>query len=72
MIRRLTLILLIPLILFVFISPVFAAGEVISVYYVGEPNSSVYQALELAKFTIVNDPSQADVILLNGVQLEFE
>jgi hypothetical protein len=66
MIRRLTLSLLIPLILFVSTSPVFAAGDVISVYYAGEPNSSVLQALELAKFRIVSDSSQADVILLNG------
>ncbi len=66
MIRRLAMILLIPLILFVFTSPAFATGDALSVFYAGEPNSSVLQALELAKFTIVKDPSQADVILLNG------
>jgi O-antigen/teichoic acid export membrane protein len=49
-------------------SPALAA-ETINVYYAGNPDSSVQKALDLAKpgtFAFVNDPSQADVILLNG------
>ena len=66
MIRRLTLFLLIPLILFVFVSPASAAEKTLSAYYAGEPDSSVLRALELAGFTLVDNPAQADVILLNG------
>ena len=66
MTRRLTLLLLVPIILFVFVSPAFAKGEAVSVYYAGEADSSVMRALELAGFTLVDDPAQAQVILLNG------
>ena len=46
-------------------TPAFASDH-LSVYYFGDPNSSVVAALELAGFTLVDDPHQADVILLNG------
>ena len=63
--RRL-IFLLIPLIfIFSLATPAFA-DDTLSVYYFGDPNSSVVAALELAGFTLVDDPNQADVILLNG------
>ena len=67
MTRRLTLLLLVPIILCVFVSPAFAKGEAVSVYYAGEADSSVMRALELAGFTLVDEPAQAQVIVLNGV-----
>jgi O-antigen/teichoic acid export membrane protein len=66
MTRRLTLLLLVPLVFILFVTPVFAKGETVSVYYAGAPDSSVLRALELAGFTLVDDPAQAQVILLNG------
>jgi O-antigen/teichoic acid export membrane protein len=66
MTRRLTLLLLIPIILSVFVSPATAKEESISVYYAGEVDSSVLRALELAGFALVDVPAQADVLLLNG------
>ena len=41
------------------------ADDSLHVYYLG-PDSGVKTALELAKFTLVDDPSQADVLVLNG------
>ena len=66
MTRRLTLLLLVPIILCMFVSPAFAKGEAVSVYYAGEADSSVMRALELAGFTLADEPAQAQVILLNG------
>ncbi len=66
MIRRLAQLFLIFLVLFVSVSPAFAAGNALSVYYAGEADSSVLRALVLAGFTLVDDPAQADVVLLNG------
>jgi len=51
--------------LFAITSPV-SADDTVRVYYAG-PMGSVKTALELAAFTFVNDPAQADVFLLNGV-----
>ena len=39
--------------------------EDINVFYAG-PDGSVKTALKLAKFTLLDDPSQADVLVLNG------
>lgn len=72
MMRRLTLLLLIPIILLVFVSPTAAAGEPVSVYYAGDPDSSMLRALELAEFNLVSDPSQAQVLVLNGVLPEAD
>jgi O-antigen/teichoic acid export membrane protein len=43
-----------------------SASDALRVYYAG-PEDSVKTALELAAFTFVDDPAQADVFLLNGV-----
>jgi len=53
------------IILFSVVTPV-SADTSLRVYYAG-PVGSVQTALELAKFTLVDDPTQADVFLLNGV-----
>jgi O-antigen/teichoic acid export membrane protein len=63
--RRLVSLLLVLAFLFALATPASASGD-LSVYYSGDPNSSVRRALELAEFTLVDDPDQADVILLNG------
>ncbi len=63
--RRLILLLLIPIFLLATTAPAFASDN-ISVYYAGDPNSGVLRALELAGFTLVDELEQADVILLNG------
>jgi O-antigen/teichoic acid export membrane protein len=62
--RRLLILLTILIILFSFVSPVHA-DDSIRVFYAGT-DGSVKTALELAKFTLVDDVSQADVIVLNG------
>src|SRR5512142_964291 len=41
------------------------ADDTLRVFYAG-PDGSVKTALQLAKFTLVSDPSQADVLILNG------
>jgi hypothetical protein len=41
-----------------------AAGETLRVYYAG-PTGPVRQALELAAFDLVDDPAQADLLVLN-------
>lgn len=60
---------------FIFIILVFAlslfaipvsADSSLQVYYAGDRNSTVYQALGLAKYVFVDDFQQADVIVLNG------
>ena len=63
--RRLILLLLILIFLLGPVSTVFASNR-IAVYYAGNSDSAVLQALELAGFILVNDMDQADVILLNG------
>lgn len=54
--------------LFVLIATPFpaSASDNLAVYYAG-PDGAVKTALELAKFTLVDDPAQADVLVLNGV-----
>ena len=67
--RRIFVILITLAILFAFVTPA-AAGNVISVFYAGPINNSVYTAITLAPsgtFTIVKDPSLADVLVLNGI-----
>jgi O-antigen/teichoic acid export membrane protein len=63
--RRLLTIVLTLVILFTAVSPA-AASDALRVYYAG-PEGSVTTALKLAKFTLVNDPAQADMLFLNGV-----
>lgn len=58
------------LILFCFVSPAQADGS-LRVYYQGN-DGSVKAALDLAAFTLVSDPSQADVFVLNGLIPEDE
>ncbi|MCS7011823.1 MAG: hypothetical protein N2049_02840 [Anaerolineales bacterium] len=43
-----------------------SANDDLRVYYAGE-ESSVLTALRLAKFILVDDPTQADVLVLNGI-----
>jgi len=66
MIRRFSLAFLIFLAIFSYVSPVAASGDLPTVYYAGDPNSTVLQSLKLANFEIVDNPALADVILLNG------
>jgi O-antigen/teichoic acid export membrane protein len=63
--RRLVSFLLVLTFIFAWATPAFA-NNALAVYYVGDPNSSVFSALELAEFNLVDNPEQADVILLNG------
>ena len=66
--RRFFVVLITLAILFSFVPPV-AAGASIRVYYAGPEKNSVYIALTLAPkgtFDLVTDPSQADVLVLNG------
>jgi O-antigen/teichoic acid export membrane protein len=63
--RKLVFRLLIVAILFLTVSPV-SANDSLNVYYAGE-DGSLKTALELADFVFVDDPSQADVLVLNGV-----
>ncbi len=61
--------LILPMLVFVIlvfnVSPA-SANDALRVYYAGE-DGSARAALELAKFTFVDDPAQADVLVLNGV-----
>ncbi len=43
-----------------------SANDSFQVYYAGEETSSVLTALQLADYTLVSDPTQADVLVLNG------
>ena len=61
--KRLVALLTLALLFFTF-QPVHADGD-LRVYYAGA-ESSVKTALELAKFTLVDDPALADVFVLNG------
>ena len=66
--RKFITVLLFIVLSFSFASPVFAS-ETIQVFYSGDPESNVRVALTLAPegiFTFVNDPTQADVFVLNG------
>ena len=63
--RKIILPLLVFAIVFLAVSPA-SASDTLRVYYAG-PEDSVKTALELAAFTFVDDPAQADVFLLNGV-----
>ncbi len=66
--RRLVAISLVIVLSFFCISPAFASNS-IRVFYAGDPGSNVRAALGLAPagtFTFVDDPSQADVVVLNG------
>ncbi|MBI4730888.1 MAG: hypothetical protein HY781_01935, partial [Chloroflexi bacterium] len=62
--RKITLTITI-LLLFTLAAPV-SADNSLRVYYAGE-DGSIRTALELANFTFVDDPAQADVLILNGV-----
>jgi hypothetical protein len=67
--RRIFVILFTLVIIFSFVAPA-AAGNTIRIYYAGPVVNSVHTALTLAPkgtFTFVNDPSQADVLFLNGI-----
>ncbi len=66
--RRILAVLLALLMTFSVVVPV-AANETLRIYYAGPQDNSVYTALEIAPsgtFTFVSDPSQADVLVLNG------
>ncbi len=63
---KLLLLPLLPLLLCLCVVPPVAAQEVVRVYYAG-PEGAVRTALELADFSLVDNPAQADVALLNGV-----
>ena len=66
--RRIIISFFLLVLLFSVVRPV-SANAAIRIYYAGPQDNSVYVALTLAPqgtFSFVNDPSQADVILLNG------
>ena len=65
--RKILILSIVILLTFGLASPVFA-GDIIRIFYAGE-ESNIRTALQLAPagtFTFVTDPSQADVIILNG------
>jgi O-antigen/teichoic acid export membrane protein len=62
--RKIILPMLVLVILFVAVTPV-SADDTLRVYYAG-PEGAVKIALGLAKFTFVTDPTQADVLVMNG------
>jgi O-antigen/teichoic acid export membrane protein len=67
--RRLLILLFTFLLLFSFTIPV-QASSTIRIYYAGPQDNSVYIALNLAPqgtFSLVNDPTKADVFVLNGI-----
>lgn len=63
--RKFLLPLLVIALLFLAVFPA-SADSSLRVYYAGE-EGSVKTALELADFTFVDDPAQADVLVLNGL-----
>ena len=63
--KRLIVLLTTLIFLFTITTPA-SASDTLRVYYAG-PEGSVKTALELAAFTFVDDPAQADVFLLNGI-----
>ncbi len=62
--RKIIFSLLILVLIFLAASPA-SADATLRVYYAGE-TGSVPTALALAEFTLVDDPAQADVLVLNG------
>ncbi len=67
--RRFLILSLSVLVLFSIVLPASASGT-IRVYYAGPQDNSVYIALTLAPqatFSIVSDPAQADVLIVNGI-----
>jgi len=68
--HRILFVFLILLALFGFVTPA-AAGSTIRVYYAGPQDSSLRRALDLTgrtdTFSLVTDPAQADVFLLDGL-----
>lgn len=64
--RRLFLFILILVLFLIPASSVLAAEET-TVYYLGNPDSNILKALDLAKFVLVDDPAAADVLVLNGM-----
>jgi O-antigen/teichoic acid export membrane protein len=63
--RKILPLFLIPVILFAAITPA-SADNSLRVYYIG-PVGNVRVALELANYLLVDDPTQADVLVLNGI-----
>jgi len=63
--KRLLVLLTTLFFLFTLVTPA-SADNSLRVYYAG-PDGSVKTALELAEFQLVDDPAQADVLVLNGV-----
>lgn len=63
--RKAALVVLVVLLALALNVPVSAKEPVLKVYYHG-PEGSVRVALELAKYELVADPAQADVLLLNA------
>jgi O-antigen/teichoic acid export membrane protein len=68
--KRLAIVLVTLLVLFSFVQ-LAHADDTLRVFYAG-PDGSVKTALELAKFTLLTDPAQADVFVLNGVIPDME
>lgn len=67
--RKLVVLSILFVLTFAAVTPA-AAGNPVNVYYAGDPGSSVRTALGLAPagtFAFVDDPSLADVFVLNGV-----
>lgn len=63
--RRLMLWLVVCVSLFTVVNPVMAQASR-RVFYAGSPEGGVKTALTLAGYTLVDDPAQADVFVLNG------
>ncbi|MBI5934297.1 MAG: hypothetical protein HY867_11365 [Chloroflexi bacterium] len=63
--KRLAIVFVTLLVLFSFVQPVHA-DDSLRVFYAGQ-DGGVKTALELAEFTLVDDPARADVFVLNGV-----
>ncbi len=66
LVKRCTSVFLVLLVLILVTQPSFAQEDLIRVYYIGA-DDSVKTALELAKFEIVDEPTQADAWVVNGV-----
>jgi O-antigen/teichoic acid export membrane protein len=67
---KLIVLLIVFAVAFSFVQPAHA-DDTLRVFYAG-PDGSVKTALELAKFTVVTDPTQADVFVLNGAIPDME
>ncbi len=66
LLKGLTIFLLTFILLVGSVAPVKASPGLLAVYYAG-PEGSVKTALELANFSFVDSPEEADVIVLNGI-----